>query len=198
MSPAPDARPRHLCEAHPSPFWVGERDPGAYREAIAKEGIVIVEIPPVGGTLLDLGILEGEIPAIAEVARHLRIQAAVGAADLNRQARERNAEIGEFELEVGRFLLTEEPHHGALHIHRLPLPPTPPDPQETDPSRTEVAMDVTHVPRRQSCLGQTCLQWQSDGELSPVDRELILQRLLQVDGCSAADQECTISPSKGQ
>ena len=50
-------------------------------------------------------------------------------------------------------------------------------------------MDVTHLPHRESCLGQTCLQWRPDGELSPVDRELILQRLLQVDGCSAADAE---------
>jgi hypothetical protein len=60
-------------------------------------------------------------------------------------------------------------------------------------------MAVTRLPRRDSCLGQTCLQWQPDGELSPVDRELILQRLLQVDGCTAADQECWLfsGPSEG-
>jgi hypothetical protein len=51
---------------------------------------------------------------------------------------------------------------------------------------------------RDSCLGQTCLQWQPDGELSPVDRELILQRLLQVDGCTAADQECWVVAGKAR
>ena len=32
-----------------------------------------------------------------------------------------------------------------------------------------------------ACLGRTCLSWQSDGELSPTDVDLILERLCQVD-----------------
>lgn len=59
-------------------------------------------------------------------------------------------------------------------------------------------MDVTHLPRRDSCLEQTCLQWQPDGELSPVDRDLILQRLLQVDRCSAGDQECWLFSGRSE
>ena len=31
-------------------------------------------------------------------------------------------------------------------------------------------MADTHVHAPASCLGQTCLSWQSDGELSPEDR----------------------------
>lgn len=32
-----------------------------------------------------------------------------------------------------------------------------------------------------SCLGRTCLKWQSDGELTPLDLRLVLERLAQVD-----------------
>lgn len=39
-------------------------------------------------------------------------------------------------------------------------------------------------------LGQTCLSWQSNGELSPEDRQLVLERLLQVDGCASGSKEC--------
>jgi hypothetical protein len=45
-----------------------------------------------------------------------------------------------------------------------------------------------HAPA--NCLGQTCLTWQSDGELSPEDRQLVLERLLQVDRCAVGTREC--------
>lgn len=32
-----------------------------------------------------------------------------------------------------------------------------------------------------SCLGRTCLKWQADGELTPLDLRLVLERLAQVD-----------------
>ena len=35
-----------------------------------------------------------------------------------------------------------------------------------------------HAPA--NCLGQTCLSWQSDGELSPEDRQLVLERYCAV------------------
>ncbi|MFM9101044.1 MAG: hypothetical protein ACKOPS_06760, partial [Cyanobium sp.] len=66
------------------------------------------------------------------------------------------------------------------------------------------AMDSTRFQAPASCLGQTCLSWQSDGELSPEDRQLVLERLLQVDGCAAGSRECWLisegwasEPSRG-
>jgi len=32
-----------------------------------------------------------------------------------------------------------------------------------------------------TCLGRTCLKWQGDGELTALDRQLVLQRLVLVD-----------------
>jgi len=32
-----------------------------------------------------------------------------------------------------------------------------------------------------SCLGRTCLEWRSDGELSGLDFHLVMERLAQVD-----------------
>ncbi len=32
-----------------------------------------------------------------------------------------------------------------------------------------------------SCLGFTCLKWSASGELSELDRDLVLQRLAQAD-----------------
>ncbi|MEB3256055.1 MAG: hypothetical protein VKJ05_06670 [Synechococcaceae cyanobacterium] len=37
------------------------------------------------------------------------------------------------------------------------------------------------APEPVSCLGRTCLHWREDGELIDDDRELVLQRLGQVD-----------------
>ena len=51
-------------------------------------------------------------------------------------------------------------------------------------------MDDTRVHAAANCLGQTCLSWQSDGELSPGDRQLVLARLLEVDACAAGSREC--------
>jgi hypothetical protein len=51
-------------------------------------------------------------------------------------------------------------------------------------------MPGTRVHAPANCLGHTCLTWQSDGELSPEDRQLVLERLLQVDGCAVGTREC--------
>lgn len=32
-----------------------------------------------------------------------------------------------------------------------------------------------------SCLGRTCLKWEADGELTPLDLRLVLERLALVD-----------------
>ena len=45
---------------------------------------------------------------------------------------------------------------------------------------------------RTNCLGQTCMRWQSDGELGAEDRDLVFERLLQADGCSSAWGECWV------
>jgi hypothetical protein len=42
------------------------------------------------------------------------------------------------------------------------------------------------------CLGRTCLSWQSNGELSPTDVSLILERLCQVD-----EQACRVLSDAG-
>ena len=36
-------------------------------------------------------------------------------------------------------------------------------------------------PTATSCLGFTCLKWSASGELSELDRDLVLQRLAQAD-----------------
>lgn len=33
----------------------------------------------------------------------------------------------------------------------------------------------------ESCLGRTCLKWHADGELSPLDVQLVMQRLRRAD-----------------
>jgi hypothetical protein len=53
-------------------------------------------------------------------------------------------------------------------------------------------MDDTRVHAPANCLGQTCLSWQSDGELSPEDRQLVLERLLLVDACASGSRECWV------
>jgi hypothetical protein len=37
-----------------------------------------------------------------------------------------------------------------------------------------------------NCLGSTCLKWGADGELTALDRELVMERLAQVDHGVAA------------
>jgi hypothetical protein len=53
-------------------------------------------------------------------------------------------------------------------------------------------MADTRVHAPANCLGQTCLTWQSDGELSPEDHQLVLERLLEVDACAAGFSECWV------
>jgi hypothetical protein len=53
-------------------------------------------------------------------------------------------------------------------------------------------MADTHFQARANCLGQTCMRWQSNGELSAEDRRLVFERLLQADGCSSAWGECWV------
>ena len=53
-------------------------------------------------------------------------------------------------------------------------------------------MADTRVHAPANCLGQTCLSWQSDGELSPEDRQLVLEPLLLADGCASAASECWV------
>jgi hypothetical protein len=53
-------------------------------------------------------------------------------------------------------------------------------------------MDDTRFDAPASCLGQTCLSWQSDGELSPEDHQLVLDRLRLADGCAAGSRECLL------
>ena len=58
---------------------------------------------------------------------------------------------------------------------RTHLPPlahaAAPDPC---PARPDAVATIT-------CLGRTCLHWRADGELNEDDRDLVLQRLRQVD-----------------
>jgi hypothetical protein len=43
-------------------------------------------------------------------------------------------------------------------------------------------MADTRVYAPANCLGQTCLTWLSDGELSPEDRQLVLERCFWLMG----------------
>jgi len=59
--------------------------------------------------------------------------------------------------------------------------------------------DPTPTITATSCLGSTCLQWRSDGELSWPDRAFVLERLARVDpgvaalrqGAEEASHPCT-------
>ena len=46
-----------------------------------------------------------------------------------------------------------------------------------------------------TCLGRTCMKWQGDGELSPLDLQSILARLSEVDAQAASLMECPVDPS---
>jgi hypothetical protein len=41
--------------------------------------------------------------------------------------------------------------------------------------------DCIHRLHVSDCLGRTCLKWSADGELTALDRSLVLERLAQVD-----------------
>ena len=49
------------------------------------------------------------------------------------------------------------------------------------PSRMEVPMHGTRMAQPSNCLTRTCLKWTADGELSPMDLKLVLDRLAAVD-----------------
>lgn len=38
--------------------------------------------------------------------------------------------------------------------------------------------------RTDSCLGRTCLKWAEDGELTPLDQQLVLERLCRADAAA--------------
>ena len=42
------------------------------------------------------------------------------------------------------------------------------------------------------CLGRTCLKWGADGDLTPLDLDLVLERLAQVDQDVAALRQATL------
>ncbi len=46
---------------------------------------------------------------------------------------------------------------------------------------TMITTTTTTTRGSASCLGRTCLKWQADGELTPLDLRLVLERLAQVD-----------------
>jgi len=39
----------------------------------------------------------------------------------------------------------------------------------------------TYRSEEETCLGRTCMQWGVDGDLNPLDLELVMQRLAKVD-----------------
>ncbi|MEB3173020.1 MAG: hypothetical protein VKL97_04075 [Cyanobacteriota bacterium] len=49
----------------------------------------------------------------------------------------------------------------------------------------EVPMDGTTTNPEPTCLTRTCLKWNPDGELTPVDLQLVLERLAAVDPAGA-------------
>lgn len=46
--------------------------------------------------------------------------------------------------------------------------------------------------RHTSCLGRTCMKWRQDGELTELDFQLILQRLVEVDAQAAELRERSV------
>ena len=39
----------------------------------------------------------------------------------------------------------------------------------------------TYRSEAETCLGRTCMKWGVDGDLNPLDLELVMQRLAKVD-----------------
>lgn len=54
-------------------------------------------------------------------------------------------------------------------------------PHTTRPHTTSTTITGSSPRASVSCLGRTCLKWQADGELTPLDLRLVLERLAQVD-----------------
>jgi hypothetical protein len=47
-------------------------------------------------------------------------------------------------------------------------------------------MGYQHDPPMATCLGRTCLKWQSNGELSDQDLSLVLERLQEAETMTAS------------
>jgi len=60
-------------------------------------------------------------------------------------------------------------------------------------------MAGTHeqAPRRSDCLGQTCMKWEANGELSSVDLQHVLSRLTQFDQSAAQISTCDLTCDRG-
>ena len=39
----------------------------------------------------------------------------------------------------------------------------------------------TYPNEAETCLGRTCMKWSANGDLTPLDLELVMQRLAKVD-----------------
>lgn len=50
-----------------------------------------------------------------------------------------------------------------------------------EPTHREVPMNGTKSTQPSNCLTRTCLKWTADGELTPLDLKLVLERLAAVD-----------------
>jgi hypothetical protein len=59
-------------------------------------------------------------------------------------------------------------------------------------------MENSRTLARGDCLGQTCMKWQTDGELSSVDRQWVLERLLRADGCPSPLTECWVGATSSE
>jgi hypothetical protein len=53
----------------------------------------------------------------------------------------------------------------------------------------------TYPNEAETCLGRTCMKWGADGDLNPLDLELVMQRLAKVDLEVEGDQALAASIS---
>lgn len=54
--------------------------------------------------------------------------------------------------------------------------------------------DFNRLNAPSNCLGRTCMKWGADGELTPRDLSLVLERLAQVDQQLTAQHQNTATP----
>jgi hypothetical protein len=62
-------------------------------------------------------------------------------------------------------------------------------------ARSSPMATSTYRNEAETCLGRTCMKWGADGDLNPLDLELVMQRLAQVDHEVEESQEQTSSIS---
>ena len=53
----------------------------------------------------------------------------------------------------------------------------------------------TYPNEAETCLGRTCMKWSANGDLTPLDLELVMQRLAKVDHEVEGTQELSSSIS---